>query len=540
MLKTINHLLGKVFKLTLFFLITISAKEVFSQQHNEQKVRLGLKLFWDTAEYVPKPYIRNFKRNGKEVIFAGTNHSILNPSDSLFLQLREIIIRLKPELILTENYGAVYETEEETIKNSGDVGFCRLLGLKNNIQSSSWDLSQNELHYQLMKSYTADQLLLLTFSNFDYQFSPDAYTSYDYYHEELANNLELGGYPFKAGSKATGYYFDLFKKYFKTSFQASPYTAFLTQQMNVSKDKGLREMRSSANQLRDLHLLKEIREALEKHDVIFVQAGILHLKSLENLIPLLLNELSSNKVQEMKHSPKLVSSGNGRTEIRSSGNNSIILLETNNAVYNPGDGLFLKIRKERQLLKPDLVLTEGYPLSFLTEKETIRKFGAAGLMRMDAVNHDIKNSSWMPEWNTVHYELMKKYNQEEIYFNVMADLISNGNPDLSFEEAYAEIQRRLAISGFNFLPEQFDSRPFLFLLSKHYKGQLQGTNLTLEGLKEAIKKAINLDFIKDLNYIKSVYLLDAIVHKTERYQRILIQAEPSVVEIVRKKLYRKK
>ncbi len=77
----------------------------------------------------------------------------MEEDDLQFGTIKKEILELKPDLILTQGFGILYPTTAQTIKQSGDAGYCRYLGSKENIRVSSWEPVWDEVHDHLAKKY---------------------------------------------------------------------------------------------------------------------------------------------------------------------------------------------------------------------------------------------------------------------------------------------------------------------------------------------------------------------------------------------------
>ncbi|SHG43585.1 type 2 periplasmic-binding domain-containing protein [Pedobacter caeni] len=460
-----------------------------------------LKAFWDREDRSFKTGSKSFKYGKKEIVFYGTDHGIRNPRDSQFTGIEAQIRSFKPELILTENSGSVSSSKEETIKNSGETGLCWYLAGLKDIQISSWDLGQAALYYSLRKTYTSDQLLFLTLSNLSYQFSVNHYTSYEYYHDQLVSFLEQGGYPFKTEQKTLGYYQMLFRKHFNKEMVQQVSPEFSNQLMFIFKDPVLHGMRSSMQQLRDANLINRIRQELKTHDRIFIQAGAVHLQSLESIIPRLLKEsVTSPKgrtIPELKKKDVLpemtfVNSKVDSTLIhlrkQSKSNSRILILSDQDST----------IKSKIAVFKPDLFLTEGSGL-----------FGDGN--RQFAIDKEIETEKWMPGWDLIYDQMFGKYTATEINYQVISYLLKRFDqiPPL---DAYEKTYDHLTLSGFPFQPEYTNAA---------YYFSIQGG-------------VINSDFLADLAKIKTKALLQKIEDKGKSYQKILVQVSPEMMILIKK------
>jgi hypothetical protein len=77
---------------------------------------------------VPLPYILDISNKQKHLIYYGVNHSN-NPNDSMFIDIENRFINLKPEIAFNEggNGYPLFSTRDSAIQLNGDAGFLLYL-----------------------------------------------------------------------------------------------------------------------------------------------------------------------------------------------------------------------------------------------------------------------------------------------------------------------------------------------------------------------------------------------------------------------------
>ena len=401
----------------LILFIRIALTPCFSQSISDTELSDSIKSFWSTLDNsgtIVKPTFRKFNFENKQVVFFGTNHSIKDTSNPMFTQIAKEINNLDPTLILTEGYSVLLDSKDETTRFLGDYGVCTYSGYERGIRVKSWDMPLNDLYYGLQKEFSENELYtLMVIQNLD-----SAGTSFS----NFISDLEIRGWPFRPEQKSRKFFLKQYKRYFNIPVEITNKNFNLP---DVSNTPRLKKYYTLSQQLRDKHLIKTLKESLKLNDRVFIQAGALHLMSLQKIIPFILKDSKTITPLENEGDntstnflPDINSSNSFSIEKISDGEKRIILFGSNYNVHSD-DSQYSAIKKEITNLKPDLVLTQGFDPLYASKKQAGSESRVAGFCRYLGISEGIRVTSWEPSWNEVYYTLNKKYKTEDIYFSLL-------------------------------------------------------------------------------------------------------------------------
>lgn len=452
--------------------------------------------FYDTTQLssVKVPYVQKFVYGNKTVVLYGTDHAYNDPNSELFTRMEAVLDSLKPEVMLTENFGVIGSTKELTISKYNDVGYCSFYGATHEIPVHSWDLDLNGSYHILRKKYTQDEVFLTLLSNLDYKYTSRLWSDYESFYKVKLGTFEMLGYPLRGQQKSLDYYFKLFEKHFKKPFVTDISAAYSQQLSMIDQDKKLKEIRFYSYAYRDFSLLKALSEQLEKHDKVFLQAGALHIYAIQAFLPELMKEVSKNQIKKNQSAP-VQDDGLEGYSLYSGALADTNLLWINSKVNNT------RILVTNKKISPTVsrqIYPKFQPAIFLFEDRQEQQ----NALKEEAIALDQPSLCWSPTWDILYHELLKKgYSHSDIFHYTMEqclaaqypELADGGFNDANFPEAYRKVFENLSALGFPFKPEEVHFYAFV--------GQ--------SGFGERIAFSI------DLNRIKTTFMFKKIANLAE-------------------------
>lgn len=386
------------------------------------------------------PYIQKCVYKNKTVILFGTNHTYNNPNNEMFIKMEENLQALKPQVILTENFPVISSTKEETINESTDVGYCSFYGVTNNIPVQSWDLDFGASYYMLAKKYSSDEILLMNLSAIDYKYSSTKWNTYEDFHKGKISTMEMYGYPIKEEQKSVNYYYKLFEKHFKKTFNSSSQEEFSKQLTLIDQDKKLKEIRFYWSVLRDSSLIANIKQQLNNHDRIFVQAGSLHIYAIHDLL---------QKIVEENQKLSTIDSGLNNYFISSDfvANNNILSIKS-----KMDKNLSLVLVNNTKIPVQNKIVKEFKPKIHLFED----RLDHNNALRNDAIETDKPSIPWCPKWDILYQDLLKRgFDRTDLYHYAIEmtfdkKKVTNNENMAEMVKHYRTAYEDLAILGFPF------------------------------------------------------------------------------------------
>lgn len=458
-------------------LIAGSAYQCFSQCQVDPSILQPLKSFWtDHKDSVYAPGVQHFRHNGKEVVFFGTRHDLHDINHPMFTQLDNEISGFKPDIILVERNLPVESTKEDAALKSGDAGFCRFIGLENNIPVKSWDPSWNRPYHCLINEYPEEAVFTMVLSFLNFAYTPADYLRYeDFYIQQIAS-LETAGWNFRPEARQAAYFYRKYKTYFGSSFNGTP-EGFLEQYNRQRLVPLYQQIVHSLQVQRDISFIKSLREALREHDRVFIQAGSTHLSSLKNILPLVLEKAAEYTKGDKPFAAGLVQADSSSCLLAmpaGAKEKYVKILAAAYGIRSDKNGISRYIRKQITGFKPDLILTQGLAPVYATPAITARKSGDAGLIRYLGTMGHIRVNSWEAGWDDVYYKLSEKYSPDDIYLSLLGWAILRESESFSahqtFEDFFEHIYTPFVTYGYPFRADQLNTDTFLRSLKKYGKG----------------------------------------------------------------------
>lgn len=532
--------------LTIFILIINLS---YCQSNDESFIKKISSKHWDTIFQIKPSYdIAEINLNGKTVMIFGTNHALKDPEDSMFANIQTSILKLKPSIILTEQYGSVNATEAETIKQFGDIGISKLLAIKNNIEIRSWDDNWNNTYNELVKIVTSNDIYvaMTSYPLFWYQAQPE--TTFHDYLSALNSGLEQIGYPFTPEQINNANYAQFFKNCFGRPFEFPTTEAYID---FISKNQKLKNINSSLQVIRELHFAYTLKEILQKHNRVFIQAGFAHVKSMKKIIELILenkiltktsvaktNTISSSQVKDFLQSNKKVQNTSFKKFNLGKGNAQVLVYngEGESCEFNSKQH-FDDLQKEIQAFKPTIVLTNGFSTMYETNDEIIKYSNDAELCRNVSIISGFTVNSWSSSWNDIYYGLNKKYSSKDLFFVGMSlSMLENKRKFSlyrSIEDYYDAIHRQLSAHGFPFQLNQLHYISFRSICPEYINDFFTVTSdrMFFDALQNALQKDSIAKIIADIMNIKTKALIEQIQKEFKPGAKLFIQVPAGLVDI---------
>ncbi|UYQ91697.1 hypothetical protein MKQ68_16535 [Chitinophaga horti] len=181
-------------------------------------------------------------------------------------------------------------------------------------------------------------------------------------------------------------------------------------------------------------------------------------------------------------------------------------------------------------IKPDLILTQGFGAVHSSAQKTQQRSGDVGWMRWLGIKNGARVNSWEPTWSSVYYELAKTYQPEDIYRTVMAWALLRNRQHISeypaFYDYFDACCKPLLAGGFLFTEAQLEAEHFMDLLER-----TAGKPLAVNDFEPLLRKMQHPALLADMHKIRYLGLLAAIDEHAPYYQRILVQADESLLSL---------
>lgn len=535
--------MNRLLPLVLFALLTHTT---YSQSKDDTFIKALSAKHWDTLLlYSHSSDHAEININGKTVVIFGTTHGAGDPRDSMFANMKKSVLNLNPSIILTEQYGSIAATEEETIKKYGDMGITKFLAIKNNIEIRSWDDNWNNIYNELVKVVPSNDIYVAMTSMASFWYHPDPGTSFYDFLSAAYSGLEQIGFPFTAEQINNANYAQFFGNCFGRPFEFPTTEAYLD---FLSKSTRLKDINSSLQVVRELHFAHVIKETLKKHDRVFIQAGFSHVPSMKKIVELILeNKVLAEFPATKKNtvSPDLLK--DFRNSNRAVQNNSIKKFKTGNTQallyhgpakstdFNDAQQHYDEIEKELQIFKPSLVLTDGFSTMYQTKDEIMRYCNDAELCRNIGILSGFTVNSWAPSWNDIYYELNKKHNAQDLFFVGMSLCILEGKRKYSTylwmldygNGIYDEMSRR----GFPFQLNQLNYFSYQNICQIHIGDyfNLTSDQMFFDAIEKALQKNHLAKIVTDIKNIKVKALMQFIQKECKPGARLFVQVPADLV-----------
>lgn len=239
------------------------------------------------------PYILELKNKNKHLLMYGCKHSF-DPLDSMLIDIQNKFEKLKPDIALNEGGNwPIYDSKKETIIKSGEQGFLRFLCKKDSIPVRSFEPKLVEEYEYLISKFKKDDILLMYFCRQIVQIQRKQ--DIEDFKELMSNyltGLKNSGLPIDDPKNE---YFKLAENYkhlFKTDLNWKEFNP--ENVLPIYNNTILNDINRASVNYRDLHIVSEIVNELEKNDKVFVLIGGSHIIKQEALIKYYFDEINKS------------------------------------------------------------------------------------------------------------------------------------------------------------------------------------------------------------------------------------------------------
>jgi hypothetical protein len=248
---------------------------------------LAIKL--DTFRRLPtNPYILEFKKGKKHVVFCGVNH-LTDNSDTLnpmFLGIEKKFFQFKPQISVNEG-GDIstkrYKSKADALMKGGEIGLLKVLSDSLKIATVNGDAETRLEFSELLRTYTKGELLAYIVTERLMWGLKDGHTINAAVIEKRFNNF-IENYIINRGGVAlneTERTFD----FFKSNYQKLLNRPFDFEELEATDpfdpNGRFQAIGRTSKEIRDQFLLKTIDHLLDTNDKVFVVFGGWHLLTCE-------------------------------------------------------------------------------------------------------------------------------------------------------------------------------------------------------------------------------------------------------------------
>lgn len=294
-----KHITGFYFLILITFLVLNSCnnRNDSNKSNKEQKsiIRPEILSFSELEKIdYELPYILELKNNSKHLIMYGCRHSF-NPTDTMLLDIQSKFEKMKPDFAFNEGGNwPIFESRNETVMKSGEQGFLRFLCKKDSVPVRSYEPQPiNEYEY-LISKFEKDDVLLMYFCRQIAQIQNNqaikdfkGFLINDYLTGLKNSGLPIDN-PEKEYQKISKNYEVLFGNIVNTN-EFNPENV-----LPIFNKTILNEINRTSVNFRDLHIVNEIKNVLEKNDKVFVLIGGSHVIKQEKLIKYYFEEINKS------------------------------------------------------------------------------------------------------------------------------------------------------------------------------------------------------------------------------------------------------
>jgi hypothetical protein len=248
---------------------------------------LDIKL--DSQRRLPSnPYILEFKKGKKHIVFCGVNHltdnsDTLNP---LYLNIEKKFFAVRPDVAVNEG-GDIskkrYASKYDALLKGGEIGLLKVLSDSLKIQTVNGDADTAFEFSELLKTYSKGELLAyIVTERLMWSLKNDNVT-----HEEIITkrfNGFIQNYIIKKGSVTLTEYEQTFE-FFKTHYAQLLNRPFDLEELEPTDPFDphgkFQEIGRKSKEIRDQFLLQSIDRLLNQFDTVFIVFGGWHLLTCE-------------------------------------------------------------------------------------------------------------------------------------------------------------------------------------------------------------------------------------------------------------------
>ena len=221
------------------------------------------------------PYILEFKRDNKYLVVYGCRHSF-DPGDSLFFDIEKRFKDLEPDLALNEGgEWRIFDSQEETIRKSGEQGFLRYVSKKYAVPVMSLEPPPEKEYEYIFKKYSKKDVLLMYFCRQISQLQrAQGIKSFEEYMSGFLKYLKESGMPVSDEETELENLIKIYEEFFNEEFN---WEGFEPKNVWPNYNRTLlNEISREVSLFRDKYIVNFIKEQLSKNDRIFVLIGVSH------------------------------------------------------------------------------------------------------------------------------------------------------------------------------------------------------------------------------------------------------------------------
>jgi hypothetical protein len=295
-----------LYKLIIALLLTLllGCKNAQSVQKTDSKTGyptvsyLDIKL--DSQRRLPSnPYILEFKKGKKHLVFCGVNH-LTDNSDTgnvMFKGIEQKFFQIKPNVSVNEG-GDVskrqYKSKYDALVRGGEIGLIKVLSDSLKIPTVSGDADTPHEFSELLKIYSKGELLAyIVTERFMWGVKNDTINEAvleKQYNRFVQNYIIKGG---EVALNETEQKFDFFKKNYEKLLNR-PFSLEELEPTDPFDQNGkFQAIGRTSKEIRDQFLLKSIDQLLDKYDRVFVVFGGWHLLTCEPGLKAIVNRKRS-------------------------------------------------------------------------------------------------------------------------------------------------------------------------------------------------------------------------------------------------------
>lgn len=240
------------------------------------------------------PYILELENGNKHLVMYGCKHSF-NPLDKMLIDIQDKFEKLKPDIALNEGGDwPIYDSRDETVMKSGEQGFLRFLCKNNNVPVKSFEPKPVEEFEYLTSKFKKEDVLLMYFCRqiVQIQNRQDIDNFKEFIINDYLTGLKNFGLPIDDPKNE---YYKLVKNYKHIIGTDVNWKEFNPENvLPIYNNTILNEINRASVNYRDVHIVSEIVNELEKNDKVFVLIGGSHVIKQEALIKYYFDEINKS------------------------------------------------------------------------------------------------------------------------------------------------------------------------------------------------------------------------------------------------------
>lgn len=240
------------------------------------------------------PYILELTNGNKHLVMYGCKHSF-SPLDTMLIDIQNKFEKLNPDFAFNEGGNwPIYNSRNETVMKSGEQGFLRFLCKKNNVPVRSYEPKSVEEYEYLVSKFEKDDVLLMYFCRqiVQIQNRQDIGDFKEFIVNNYLTGLKNSGLPIDNPQNEYYKLVENYKHLFKTEINWKEFNP--ENVLPIYNNTILNEINRASVNYRDLHIVSEIINELERNDKVFVLIGGSHVIKQEALIKYYFDEINKS------------------------------------------------------------------------------------------------------------------------------------------------------------------------------------------------------------------------------------------------------